>query len=99
MSRREAKRWIAATCILGAAVVSAVGSEPRLETAVPANPAAATGLRVRAEGLAMRGEVGEALDLATLAASLAPDDPESWRVLAKMHSAAGREEGHLSSTR
>ena len=98
MSRREAKRGIAATCILGAAVVSVVGAEPRLTTADPAGPAAAS-LRARAEGLAMRGEVGEALDLATLAASLAPDDPESWRVLAKMHSAAGRKEDHLSSAR
>jgi Flp pilus assembly protein TadD len=93
MSRREARRWVAATCILGAAVVSVVGAEPR---PAPRDPSA---LRARAEGLVVRGEVGEALDLATLAANLAPNDPESWRVLAKMHSAAGHDEDHLSSVR
>lgn len=95
MSRREAKRWVAATCILGAAVVSVVGAEPRLA----ANDPAAQDLRARAERLAVRGEVGEALDLATHAADLAPNDPESWRVLAKMRSAAVRDGDHLSSAR
>ena len=98
MSRREAKRWVAATCILGAAVISVVAAEPRTAGADAANTAAQD-LRTRAEHLAVRGEVGEALDLATLAANLSPNDPESWRLLAKMHSAAGRDDDHVTSTR
>lgn len=94
MSRREAKRWVAATCILGAAVISVIAAEPRIT-----REDAAQDLRARAHRLAVRGEVGEALDLATLAANLEPNDPESWRILASMHSAVGRGDDHVSSAR
>lgn len=105
MSRREARRWFAATCILSAAVASAVGATPERGAArttgapVIDDQLAARSLRERAQRLANRGEVGEALDLATLATNLAPNDPESWRVLAAMRSAAGHQQETASSYR
>jgi Flp pilus assembly protein TadD len=100
MSRHEARKWIAATCILGAAIAAAGSSPSPQPAAAPApDEVAARGLRERAQQLVERGEVGEAIDLATVAANLAPDDPESWLLLSAVHSAAGHRQRAASSYR
>jgi Flp pilus assembly protein TadD len=42
----------------------------------------ADAFRTRATGLVDQGELGEAIDVATRAVELAPDDVQSWAVLA-----------------
>jgi hypothetical protein len=106
MSVREARNWAAAACILSAAVASTFVSTPR-PPAVARAPSAvlapddvtARDLRDRAQRLVERGEVGEAIDLATIAANLAPQDPESWRLLSAVHSAAGHRQDTVPSLR
>jgi hypothetical protein len=106
MLRREARKWLAATCILGATVASVVSAprrdrmeDHRVVALRAPDEVAARSLRERAHQLVERGEIGEAIDLATVAADLAPEDPESWLLLSAVHSAAGHGQQTISSYR
>ncbi len=78
--------WWAAACVL---VAVSIGEEPSVERrAQPTPPRSATVQRRDAQRLLDRGELGEAIAVATDAAELAPDDTAARASLSMLRSMA-----------
>jgi Flp pilus assembly protein TadD len=87
-----AHAWWPAACVLSV-IIASTGDPAALSCDANhdgrADVVGAERLRSRARALSDRGELGEAIDVATRAVELAPDDPQSWAVLGYLHLRAG----------
>lgn len=83
--------YVTAALLVGTTAWSALnGGSSTVVAADPQTLAEAKELRFRARTLHERGELGEAIVVASRAAELAPSDPRSRALLGAMQSLAGR---------
>ncbi len=87
--------WTTAV-IAGARMIVAGDSNDSSDAPLCAREAAAA-VRAQSQRLLERGEIGEALELASSASKLAADDAESWLLLGSLHALAGHEGESRSS--
>lgn len=89
-SSRAFDAAVAIACLAATSLVACAQPSPSAECGEPPGRAVdARTLRVHAERLVERGEMGEALEAASSAAKLAPGDAESWLLLGSLHAMAG----------